>query len=88
MITLRNLSAGYGKKAVLKDISAAFTPGKITGIIGPNGSGKSTLLKTILGFIPPSQGQILIDGRDLHSFSAKERARRMAFCPSSGLFPK
>ena len=44
MLELRNVTAGYGEKLILHDISLDFPPGTVTAILGPNGSGKSTLL--------------------------------------------
>ena len=61
MIELYRISAGYGRKTVLKEVSAAFEKGKLTVIIGVNGCGKSTLLKTMLGIVPTSSGDITID---------------------------
>lgn len=52
MLSVRNLSAGYGKKQVLFDVSLDVMPGEILLITGGNGSGKSTLLKAIYGLLP------------------------------------
>lgn len=53
ILTVRNLSTGYGKKQVLFDVSLDVMPGEILLITGGNGSGKSTLLKAIYGLLPP-----------------------------------
>lgn len=53
ILSLRNLSTGYGKKQVLFDVSLDVMPGEILLLIGGNGSGKSTLLKAIYGLLPP-----------------------------------
>ena len=45
MLKLQNLTAGYGEKTILRDISLTFPPGTVTAILGINGCGKSTLLK-------------------------------------------
>ena len=47
----------------LDDVSFAVRPGEVLGIAGPNGAGKSTLLSLLLGYLRPSQGEVLIDGR-------------------------
>ena len=51
MLELKNIKAGYGKKAILNDISVVFRDNCITVIMGANGAGKSTLLKTAFGVI-------------------------------------
>ena len=79
MIEIKNLSAGYGAKTVLCDISAKFETGKLTSIVGVNGCGKSTLLKSILGILPPSSGEILIDGVPLTEMSRNAIAKRVAY---------
>ena len=65
MIQCRDLSAGYGDRAVLSGVDLAFEPGCVTVLIGPNGCGKTTLLKTVLGLLPPVAGRVLYDGADL-----------------------
>jgi subfamily B ATP-binding cassette protein HlyB/CyaB len=50
----------------------SLKPGQLTVLMGPSGSGKSTLTKLMLGFYPPSEGQITIDGRDVRNLSANE----------------
>lgn len=58
-----NLSKKYGKKEALSDFSIRVGSGKIVGLMGPNGSGKTTLIKLIAGFLQPSSGEVLINGR-------------------------
>lgn len=53
ILSVRNLSTGYGKKQVLFDVRLDVMPGEILLITGGNGSGKSTLLKAIYGLLPP-----------------------------------
>lgn len=82
MILLKNLSTGYhsGKKTipVSKGIDARLSRGELTSLLGPNGAGKSTLLKTLSGFIPPLDGDVLIDGADVSFYSGRELARKVA----------
>lgn len=77
-IELKNISAGYGKKLVLNSINHTFESGKIHGIIGANGSGKSTLVKVIAGLISAQAGKILVNGRELKSWSKRELAKELA----------
>ena len=62
MLELKNISAGYGKKTVLQDVSVTFKDKTITVVMGPNGAGKSTLLKTAYGLLKKSAGEIFLDG--------------------------
>lgn len=61
MLTGTNLSLGYDGKELIKDISFQLEKGDYLCIVGENGAGKSTLMKTILGLIPPIQGEIIFD---------------------------
>ena len=61
MFELKNITAGYGKKIVLNDVSTVFKDNAITVIMGPNGAGKSTLLKTAYGLLKKTAGDIFID---------------------------
>lgn len=81
MLELKSVSAGYGKKKVLSDISISFPPGKINSVIGPNGSGKTTLLKAAAGLIPISSGEILLDGGNINGMERKEIAKHISFLP-------
>lgn len=81
MIELRHITAGYGGRTVLTDVSVAFEKGKLTSVIGANGCGKSTLLKTILGILPVINGEISIDGQTLGNMSRHEIAQKIAYLP-------
>lgn len=58
LIELQHITAGYGEKTVLRDISLDVWEGDFLGIIGPNGGGKTTLLKIILGLLSPKSGSV------------------------------
>ena len=59
LIKVQNISINYNDQTILKNISFEIYNKQIITIIGPNGAGKSTLIKTILGFIKPSEGEII-----------------------------
>ncbi len=61
----------------LSPVSMQARTGQLTAIIGPNGSGKSTLLEILSGHLKPKSGKVFLDGQDLHTLSARERARRV-----------
>lgn len=81
MIRLELISAGYGKKTVLSDVSASFNKGETVGIIGPNGCGKSTLLKAVAGLIPLSSGKVTVDGVPVDSMKKRDTARKISLLP-------
>ena len=72
-LVLKNLSVGY-KSSVLNGINREINSPKLIGIIGRNGSGKSTLTKTLLKIIPPINGEILLNNKNINDFSVKEWA--------------
>ena len=61
----KNLTKKYGRKTALDDISFNLTGGKIVGLLGPNGSGKTTLMKIANSLLCPTDGKILIDGKNI-----------------------
>jgi len=65
ILSVNNLSAGYGRVHVLKDISIEFNEGEIVCLVGANGAGKSTLLKAISGIIPIMQGRVTFRNLDI-----------------------
>ncbi|MDE0201017.1 MAG: ABC transporter ATP-binding protein [Rhodospirillaceae bacterium] len=66
MLEVRNLYVGYYRDLnILRDLTLAARPRQITTILGANGVGKSTILKAIYGFLPPNDGEILLDGESI-----------------------
>ena len=63
-IQVKNLSKNYRKQSAVQDLNFRLEEGQIVGFLGPNGAGKSTTLKMMMGLIRPSDGSILIDGKD------------------------
>ena len=70
-----SLSIGYDKKTVVSDINVTLNEGDIIALVGPNGAGKSTLFKTFSTHIKPVGGKIELFGKDLMSYTPKERAK-------------
>lgn len=60
MVSFSGVSLGYGKKAMLTNVSLDMPQGDFLGLVGPNGSGKTTLLRALLGTLPALEGQITI----------------------------
>ena len=73
MIEIRNIKKSFGDKEVLKGVSAVFEAGKTNMIIGASGTGKSVLLKTIVGLVPPDEGEVLFHDRNFYSCDKETR---------------
>lgn len=65
MIYINNLSLTIGKDAILSDINLHIQKGKITGLVGRNGCGKTMLMKCVTGFVKPTQGEVIFDGKKI-----------------------
>ena len=65
VVSVRNITAGYGKIAVLEDVSFDIAAGRTVAVVGESGSGKSTVARVITGLLPPTSGEILFDGLPL-----------------------
>ena len=73
ILDVRAITAAYGRKTVLEDVSLQVGPGETVAIVGESGSGKSTLARVITGLLPPQSGQILLDGKPLPGDFRKRR---------------
>jgi branched-chain amino acid transport system ATP-binding protein len=62
VLELRGVSTHYGLVSVLRDVQVEIYPGEMVCLLGGNASGKTTTLKTILGYVKPSSGEVLLDG--------------------------
>ena len=81
MIQLRQLSIGYSMKhgvnTVASGIDGTIWSGELTCLLGANGVGKSTLLRTLSAFQPKTGGEILIEGKELSTYTDKELSRKI-----------
>ena len=73
IIEVRDLTAGYGRTVILKDIRFDVRAGEIFAILGGSGSGKSTLLKHMIGLTRPLSGTVIVDGTDITAAEGEER---------------
>ena len=87
MLKVKNLNAGYGHKTVISDAEFEINNGEIISIVGPNGCGKSTLLKTIAGHLEVMGGSIVIDNKELSSYSLKSLAKKIGCLNQANLSP-
>jgi len=65
LLELRDVSRRFGAVRALNNISLSVEPGELRAVIGPNGAGKTTLFNLISGFFPPSEGEILFEGKKI-----------------------
>jgi len=65
MLEVKQLSCGYEKRIIVNGVNFSVKSGEIYGIIGPNGCGKTTLLRALSKILPPVNGKIIYDGKDL-----------------------
>ena len=82
-----NLTLGYGKKIIARDLSVSIPDGHFTAIIGPNGCGKSTLLRTLSRLMSPVEGSVFLDGEQIQRFASKEVARRIGLLAQNATTP-
>jgi branched-chain amino acid transport system ATP-binding protein len=71
----RDLTIRFGGHVAVDGVTCAFRPGELTAIVGPNGAGKTTYFNLMSGQLRASAGAVLVDGRDVTSLSAPQRAR-------------
>jgi branched-chain amino acid transport system ATP-binding protein len=82
VLEVMGLTAGYGDVTVLRDLTFRAQAGALTCIMGRNGAGKSTLMRAIMGLVPASAGQVVLDGADLRTLPAHQVPKTgIAFVP-------
>jgi branched-chain amino acid transport system ATP-binding protein len=74
LLEVRDLTVHHGQLQALEHISLRVFPGEVYAIIGANGAGKSTLLRTISGLHTPTEGSVLLDGKDVTKVRPDKRA--------------
>ncbi|EAF5658910.1 ABC transporter ATP-binding protein [Listeria innocua] len=85
---VRDVSFSYnGTDAILKNVSFTIHKNKINTIVGPNGSGKSTLLEILARLLSPNSGEILLEGKSIFEWKAKEFAQNVAIVHQNNILP-
>ncbi len=82
MIEVRDIHKNFGDFRALRGVSFSAARGQVVGLLGPNGAGKTTTIRVITGFLPPSAGQVLVDGLDSVDQTRAVRAR-IGYMPES-----
>ena len=89
MLEIKNLVSGYGKLAIIQDVSFKVDAGDFVAIVGPNGSGKSTLVKSMLGLTNVFEGTITFEGTNITNWKPEKIAKlKLGYVPQLGnVFP-
>lgn len=89
VLRVDSLTGGYGKSAIVQDVSMRAESGKIVSLVGPNGAGKSTFMKIIAGVLSPMSGHVYVKDRELTGLPANKVARMgLAYVPQeANVFP-
>ncbi|HLV73069.1 MAG TPA: ABC transporter ATP-binding protein [Vulgatibacteraceae bacterium] len=80
------VTLGYGDRVVSAGLSVDIPDRAFTAVVGANACGKSTLLRSFARLLPPAQGRVTFDGRDVRDYRPKSIARQVGFLPQ-GLVP-
>ncbi len=84
LVEVREASFAYDvERPVLKRVSFEVAPGDFVGVVGPNGSGKSTLLDLIDGVLDPTDGTVIVSGRETRRYRRRDIAREVALVPQN-----
>ncbi|MGW0183905.1 ABC transporter ATP-binding protein [Nocardia sp. NPDC003345] len=82
------LRLGYRNRVISDELTVDVPDGTFTVIIGPNACGKSTLLRALSRLLAPESGAVLLDGKQIGSYPAKEVARRIGLLPQTSTAPE
>ena len=85
-LVLNNLTKRYGSTAAVDGLNLEINQGEFISLLGPSGCGKTTTLQMIAGFVEPTAGNIVLNGRDLNSIPANKRGLGIVF-QNYALFP-
>lgn len=65
MIEFKNIEIKYGDFTAIRNLNLTIEDGEFFTFLGPSGCGKTTTLRSLVGFLQPAGGQILVDGQDI-----------------------
>lgn len=87
LLSINQLDFSYQGNDILSNINVSFRSSEMVGLIGPNGAGKSTLMNLIVQLIKQKSGSILLQNKEISSYSRKELAREMTLIPQNTNVP-
>ncbi|MEA1903466.1 MAG: ABC transporter ATP-binding protein [Actinomycetota bacterium] len=76
VLSFRGVNTHYGAVHILKDVDIDIYAGEMVSLLGGNASGKTTTLKTILGYVKPTSGTVLLDGEEVNEWPTAHRVAR------------
>lgn len=80
MISIENLTKNFGLHAAVQSVTFSAGAGEALGLLGPNGAGKTTIMRMITGYLPPTEGRVLIDGMDMFDHPDQVK-RKIGYLP-------
>jgi branched-chain amino acid transport system ATP-binding protein len=89
MLNIEGLNTYYGESHILRGVEVAIPAATSLGLLGRNGMGKTTLIRTLMGYVKPASGRVLIDGKDVTGWPPEKMARLgIGYVPEGrGIFP-
>lgn len=82
-LSIKGIEFHYNSHKVLKDVTFQVVEGEVLALVGPNGSGKSTLLKCINRILKPQKGTVLLDGKNIETFTNRDIGKLIGYVPQS-----
>jgi len=86
MLRAERLTVTLRGRTIVDEANIALRAGELTALVGPNGAGKTTLMRALAGLLPTSDGRVTLKDRPLGDFTARERARSIAYLPQGHVF--
>ncbi|MGO3089863.1 MAG: ABC transporter ATP-binding protein [Galactobacter sp.] len=83
-----DVTLAYEHRVISRDLTVSVPDKSFTVIVGPNACGKSTLLRSLSRLLTPTQGKIVLDGKNLASYRPKQAARIVGLLPQSSTAPE
>jgi ABC-2 type transport system ATP-binding protein len=80
MINVENLTKRYGQHLAVDAVSFTLSRGETMGLLGPNGAGKTTIMRMMTGYLPPTEGRVLIEGTDMYE-QPMELKKKIGYLP-------